>query len=160
MSSLYSARGSFDGAVVLDAFAGSGALGLECLSRGAEFCLFCEQDRQALAVIQQNISSLKLSRGSFAVRKGDTFTLPQATKKVFDLLFFDPPYAYEASDVAALIEALDKAGRIADGALICYEYAKKDADSVQRAFVALKYVEVSVKNYGDTSLITLRKEQK
>ena len=158
MSSLYSARGSFEGACVLDAFAGSGALGLECLSRGADFCLFCEQDSRAQRIIEQNCTSLNLARNRYLVRKGDTFLLPQNTSQTFDLLFFDPPYTYEANKIASLIQELDEAGCIADNALICYEYAKNDASSVIQAFDALKYVQVSVKHYGDTSLITLRKE--
>ena len=158
MSSLFSARGSFAGAKVLDAFAGSGALGLECLSRGADFCLFCEQDRQAQQIVEQNCRALKLPKERYRLRKGDTFSLPQSNHIAFDLLFFDPPYAYDAADISGLIDALDKAGCIADGALICYEYAKNDATSVNQAFDALKYDKVSVKHYGDTSLITLRKE--
>ena len=160
MSSLYSARGGFEGACVLDAFAGSGALGLECLSRGASYCVFCEQDRDAERIISQNIVALRVPKENFRLRKGDAFTLPQASLPTFDLLFFDPPYAYDACDIAHLITSLDEVGCIAEGALICYEYAKKDASSVFQAMDALKYVQVSVKNYGDTSLITLRKEQK
>ena len=76
----------------------------------------------------------------------------------FDLMFFDPPYAYDVNDIVRLIKGLDEAGLIAASALICYEYAKKDTDSVIQAVNELKYVHISVKNYGDTSLITLRKE--
>ncbi len=160
MSSLYSARGGFEGACVLDAFAGSGALGLECLSRGASFCLFCEQDSQAQRIISQNIATLRVAKGSYLLRKGDTFSLPQSTTRVFDLLFFDPPYAFEAQLIADLLLQLDDAGCIAENALICYEHAKKDTSAVIQAMDALKYVQVSHKNYGDTSLITLRKERK
>ena len=158
MNSLFSARGSFEGARVLDAFAGSGALGLECISRGAAHCLFCEQDRQAQGIIDQNCRSLKLSRDRYSIRKGDAFTLPQSLQQPFDLMFFDPPYAYDVNDIVGLIKGLDEAGLIAASALICYEYAKKDTDSVIQAVNELKYVHISVKNYGDTSLITLRKE--
>ena len=160
MSSLYSARGGFEGARVLDAFAGSGAFGLECLSRGASFALFCEQGRDAIRVIEQNIAALKLDKASFRVRRGDTFTLAQAHEEPFDILFFDPPYALEAQAVASLIAQLEKANMIAPNALICYEYAKKDKQFVYEAFDALKYEKVTAKDYGDTSLITLRKEQK
>lgn len=158
MSALYSARGSFEGARVLDAFAGSGAFGLECLSRGAAFALFCEQARPALSIIEQNVAALKVSRNAYRVMKRDAFTLPELAFEPFDIVFFDPPYAYEASRIASLIKALDGAGMLAAGALICYEYAKKDAQSVTEAFNALKYQKVSMKNYGDTSLTTLRKE--
>ncbi len=158
MSSLYSLRGSFDTARVLDAFAGSGACGLECLSRGAAFALFCEQNRQALRVIEQNIAALSVPRENYQIRKGDTFTLPSLRMQPFNLLFFDPPYAYDASAIVGLISALDKAHLIEDKALLVYEFAKKDTNSVFSVVDALEYERVSVKNYGHTSLITLRKD--
>ena len=152
MSSHVSARGTLEGAQVLDAFAGSGALGLETLSRGAAHVMFCEQGKEAARVVEGNISSLKLSR------RGDTFTLPQVKGLAFDLVFLDPPYAFEAEKVLGLVRDLDKAGRIACGALVVYEYAKKDKAAVEQACDALEYTVVSVKNYGDTSLVTLRKD--
>lgn len=158
MSSLVSARGTLEGAQVLDAFAGSGALGLETLSRGAAHVVFCEQGKEAARVVEGNISSLKLSRGRYTLRRGDTFTLPQVKGLAFDLVFLDPPYAFEAEKVLGLVRDLDKAGRIACGALVVYEYAKKDKAAVEQACDALEYTVVSVKNYGDTSLVTLRKD--
>lgn len=158
MSSLVSARGTLEGARVLDAFAGSGALGLETLSRGAGHVMFCEQGKEAARVVEGNISSLKLSRSRYTLRRGDTFTLPQVKGLAFDLVFLDPPYAFEAEKVLALVRDLDKAGRIACGALVVYEYAKKDKAAVEQACDALEYTVVSVKNYGDISLVTLRKD--
>lgn len=158
MSSLYSARGTFEGARVLDAFAGSGALGLEALSRGASFVQFCEQGREAARIVEANISSLKVPRDRYALRRGDTFTLPQTKGPAFDLIFLDPPYAFEAEKVLGMMRELDEAGRVAEGAFMVYEYAKKDKHSVEQACDALEYTVVSVKDYGDTSLATLRKE--
>ena len=149
MSSLVSARGTL---------AGSGALGLETLSRGAGHVMFCEQGKEAARVVEGNISSLKLSRSRYTLRRGDTFTLPQVKGLAFDLVFLDPPYAFEAEKVLGLVRDLDKAGRIACGALVVYEYAKKDKAAVEQACDALEYTVVSVKNYGDTSLVTLRKD--
>lgn len=160
MSSLCSARGSFEGARVLDAFAGSGALGLETLSRGASFVLFCEQGREAAKIVEDNIRSLGIDRARYRVRRGDAFTLAQIPQQTFDLVFLDPPYAYDSQQVMGLVKALDDAQLLADGALICYEYAKKDKEAVYSACDALKYEHVSAKDYGDTSLITLRKERK
>ncbi|MEN3940890.1 16S rRNA (guanine(966)-N(2))-methyltransferase RsmD [Prosthecobacter sp. SYSU 5D2] len=80
---------------VLDVFSGSGALGLECLSRGAASALLIEQDRAACDVIRKNITKTRLE--SAAVRQGDVFKmLPQMAGQgsaVFDLVFADPPYA-------------------------------------------------------------------
>ena len=69
MSSLVSARGTLEGARVLDAFAGSGALGLETLSRGAAHVLFSEQGREAARIVESNITSLKLQIGRASCRE-------------------------------------------------------------------------------------------
>lgn len=159
MSSLTSARGTLEGACVLDAFAGSGAVGLETLSRGAAHVTFCEQGRDAARIVEQNIASLGISRTKFALRKGDAFTLPQFKGASFDLVFLDPPYAYKASKVIGLVKELDASSRLMPGALVCYEFAKKDKQAVEQELDALEYTVVSVKDYGATSLITFRKEQ-
>lgn len=86
-----------DGARVLDVFAGSGALGLECLSRGAASALLIEQDRAACEVIRKNITKTRLEGAS--IRQEDVFkVLPQLAGQegggsAFDLVFADPPYA-------------------------------------------------------------------
>ena len=70
MSALVSLRDGLDGAVVLDAFAGSGALSLEALSRGADTAVLCERDRDAAAVIERNISALRLGRDRARLVRG------------------------------------------------------------------------------------------
>ena len=159
MSSLTSARGTLQGARVLDAFAGSGALGLETLSRGADHVTFCEQGRDAQRIIEANIASLGLPRSRYVLRRGDAFSLPQFSAAAYDLVFLDPPYAFEADKVLGLVRELDAAGKLAPGALVCYEFAKKDKQQVERACDTLEYSLVSAKDYGATSLITLRKEE-
>ena len=67
---------------------GSGALGLECLSRGASFCVFCEQDKEAYRIVSQNIAALGIPKDCFALKRNDAFSLPEMTNPVFDLLFF------------------------------------------------------------------------
>ena len=159
MSSLTSVRGTLEGARVLDAFAGSGALGLETLSRGADHVTFCEQGRDAQRIIEANIASLGLPRNRYVLRRGDAFSLPQFGTAAYDLVFLDPPYAFEAGKVLGLVSELDAAGKLASGALVCYEFAKKDKQQVERACDTLEYSLVSAKDYGATSLITLRKEE-
>lgn len=154
MSSLISARGTLEGASVLDAFAGSGALGLEALSRGAAFAAFCDQDSQALRTIEANIALLKLDRKEYRVFKGDVFALPKRLFQQFDLVFLDPPYAIEPDRVFSLIDALEQANALAPEALVCYEYDKKNKQAVEDELHALKYTIVSHKDYGGTTLTT------
>lgn len=97
-SMLVSRMGSFEGLSVLDLFAGSGALGLEALSRGAAQCLFVEQDGDALKALRTNIETLA-ERGTTAVQAGSVMALGPA-RTTYDLVLLDPPYATGAGQVA------------------------------------------------------------
>lgn len=97
-SMLTSRLGSFEGLSVLDLFAGSGALGLEALSRGAEHCLFVEQDKAALDAIRANIAALDC-RSRTTVSAGSVMSLGPA-KEPHDLILLDPPYGTGAASVA------------------------------------------------------------
>ncbi|GAB5488249.1 MAG: 16S rRNA (guanine(966)-N(2))-methyltransferase RsmD [Parasphingorhabdus sp.] len=101
-SMLTSRLGDFEGLQVLDLFAGSGALGLEALSRGAAHCTFVEQDRAALDALEKNISTLGADAD---VKIGSVLHLGQA-RQPYDLILMDPPYETGAGAVA-----LDKMGR-------------------------------------------------
>ena len=86
-------------ASVLDLFAGTGAFGLECLSRGAKSVLMVDENRNACEVIRRNLTKTRLSGGT--VRPGDVFrVLPQLRDegRRFDLIFADPPYAHRPGD--------------------------------------------------------------
>lgn len=104
-SMLTSRLGSFEGLVVADLFAGSGALGIEALSRGAATCLFAEQDRDALDVLRGNLSTLGATARA-DVRAGSVLGLGPA-RRAYDLLMLDPPYGTGAASVA-----LDKLHRL------------------------------------------------
>lgn len=95
---LTSRLGDFEGLQVADLFAGSGALGLEALSRGAAHCLFVEQDRAAVDVIRANIAALG-AQAKTRVEAGSVMQLRAATRPL-DLILADPPYKSGAGDVA------------------------------------------------------------
>jgi 16S rRNA (guanine966-N2)-methyltransferase len=103
-SMLASRLGDFEGLRVLDLFAGSGALGLEALSRGAAHCTFVEQDRPALDALKTNIAKLGLA--GTEVRATSVLALGPAAQP-YDLILADPPYGTGAGAVA-----LDKLGRL------------------------------------------------
>ena len=91
MSTLLSACGSFDGAYVLDAFAGSGALGIECISRGAAAAHFFERDRDALAALRENIGKLGISPHQARVFRADIMKNPPVIGAVsYDIVFLTP----------------------------------------------------------------------
>ncbi|MEZ5682152.1 MAG: 16S rRNA (guanine(966)-N(2))-methyltransferase RsmD [Erythrobacter sp.] len=97
-SMLTSRLGSFDDLHVLDLFAGSGALGLEALSRGAATCLFVEQEASAIKAIRANIDTLD-ARKRTTVQQGSVMTLGPA-KTAHQLILLDPPYGTGAGEVA------------------------------------------------------------
>jgi 16S rRNA (guanine966-N2)-methyltransferase len=89
----FSLIGPVDGAAVLDLFAGSGALGLEALSRGAASCVFVERDRDAARVIQANLEKLRLTGATITNRDVAAALREERTRgRRYDLVLVDPPY--------------------------------------------------------------------
>jgi 16S rRNA (guanine966-N2)-methyltransferase len=138
--------GELAGARVLDLYAGSGALGLEALSRGAEDALFVESDRRAVQVLRGNVAELALG-GS--VRAGQVESvLAQATEKPFDLVLADPPYAVGAARLGVILAALGAGGWVAEDGLVIVERAQRDGEPDWPAgFVPLRSM-----RHGDTAL--------
>jgi 16S rRNA (guanine966-N2)-methyltransferase len=157
MSSIMSARGTWEGAVVLDAFAGSGALGIESLSRGARFACFCERDNAALEALAANTSFLE--RSSVRIMRTDVVKRPPVIAGYrFDLVFLDPPYAMGGETVATLIDTLGQRGALDEHALIAYEHDKNYDPCCDEAFDSLELTLVTHKVFGDTVVDLLRKE--
>ncbi len=113
--------GSLDGARVLDLFSGSGALGIEALSRGAAYCLFVEQDAAARALVRENVESLGLAGVTRIFRRDATRLGPVGTMQPFRLIFADPPYGKGLGE-KAVASALE-GGWLAADALIVVEEA-------------------------------------
>lgn len=116
---LASRLGSFEELTVADLFAGSGALGIEALSRGAQHCLFVEQDKAALDAIRANLKTLNAER-SASVSGGSVLSLGPA-KIAHDLILLDPPYYTGAGAVA--IERLVRLGWIGPATWVALESA-------------------------------------
>lgn len=157
-SSLVSVCGSFDDLTVLDAFAGSGALGIEALSRGASLAVFFEKSRAASQVVRDNLTSIKAEPSTYQIEVGDSFRLAQATRAhIFDIVFCDPPYAIEPERVLDLIQDLYRFGGATAETLIYYELTKKNKPLCLEQIDALQWELVSAKDFGDTSYVIFRK---
>jgi len=104
---------------VIDLFAGSGALGLEALSRGAQYCLFVENSSQGIDLIRENIKSLGLPSKSSLMRVDATKLGKAGRIKPFDLLFADPPYGQELAQKA--IPLLAQGGWLKSNAIVIIE---------------------------------------
>ncbi|MGZ6780057.1 MAG: 16S rRNA (guanine(966)-N(2))-methyltransferase RsmD [Mycobacterium sp.] len=121
------ARVDLHGASVLDLYAGSGALGLEALSRGAAAAIFVESDQRAAAVIEQNIKALgvhdaMLRRGAVAS------VLATRPDRPFELVFADPPYDVGAAEVNAVLAALTDRGWTTVGSVVVVERPASDPE--------------------------------
>jgi 16S rRNA (guanine966-N2)-methyltransferase len=121
-SMLTSRLGGFTDLRVADLFAGSGALGLEALSRGAASCLFVENDRAAAAAIEGNIAALSASGAT--LRHGSALS-PATMTEPFDLILIDPPYAQE--NVGDLLDLLVDKGWTSPATIISVETGSKEA---------------------------------
>ena len=125
-SMLASRLGSFEGLYVADLFAGSGALGIEALSRGAAHCLFSEQDRDAIDALRKNLAALGAA-GRADVRAGSVLALGPAPRS-FDLLLLDAPYATGAGSVA--LDKLARLGWVDADSWISIETGEKESVDV------------------------------
>ncbi len=110
-----------EGRRVLDLFAGSGQLGIEALSRGAEKCTFVDSDARAVEVVQKNLEHTKLKEKSI-VLKADSLTYIRTTSDVFDIVIIDPPYGNGALQKA--LSFLE--GRVAPGGVVICEMPLKE----------------------------------
>jgi 16S rRNA (guanine966-N2)-methyltransferase len=127
-SMLASRLGSFEGLSVADLFAGSGALGLEALSRGAERCLFVEQEAAALRALRANIAALRAQQ-QCSVNAGSVLSLGPV-KEPYHLILLDPPYGTGAGNVA--LDRLVRLGWIGDATWIALETARDEPAKVKQ----------------------------
>lgn len=154
-STLGSLLGSLDGLVVLDLYAGSGALGLEALSRGAAHVTFVDNDRAAQRALRANIASVGL--GSTTVARNDVAGFlagaPAPPTAPVDLLLADPPYRTPADDVAALLGRAARHGWLAaDAVLVLERPSREPPPSWPAELVALRK-----RQYSETTLWYLRR---
>jgi 16S rRNA (guanine966-N2)-methyltransferase len=137
------------GARVLDLFAGTGALGIEALSRGASFALFVDEAAPARALIRQNVAGLGLG-GVCKIFRRDATRLGLAHPiEPFSLAFLDPPYGRGLAERA--LAAAHAGGWLAPDALVVVEEAAKTVSTVPAGFDELER-----RRYDDTALIVLR----
>jgi 16S rRNA (guanine966-N2)-methyltransferase len=139
-------RTTIQNQLVLDAFAGTGALGLEALSRGADHCTFMENAKPALAALRTNIAACKEDPRS-AVLAADA-TRPPKARVACGLVFLDPPYGKGLVEQA--LSALWAAGWIAPGAMVVAEAG------VEEALVLPGYAPVATRSHGAATLHVLR----
>ncbi len=141
--------GSLSGARVLDLYAGSGAVGLEALSRGAAHALLVESAPAAIRVIRKNIAALDLPGACLAPeRVARVLARGPGGSDRYDFVFADPPYAAGADEIAAMLRALCEHGWLAEGALVAVERRSGSAPPPWPP----GYLEDRARRYGDATL--------
>ena len=144
--SLFSILGDLTGKRVLDAFAGSGSLGLECVSRGATEAVFIERDRQAQKVIQENIVTLGANDSAKLIRASVSAWSETRPNELFDLILVDPPYNdLQLSTVFRLKNHMQPNG------LMVLSYPGRESTPTVNGVVV-----VDKRSYGDAALAFYR----
>ncbi|WP_017540047.1 MULTISPECIES: 16S rRNA (guanine(966)-N(2))-methyltransferase RsmD [Nocardiopsis] len=147
-ASAQSDLGPLDGLRVLDLYAGSGAIGLEALSRGAAHALMVEADRRAAAVVRRNISSLGLPGAHLAADRVARVLERGPGGDPYDLVVADPPYAVGEDEVGAVLAALRDHGWLAPDALVVLERSARGPDpDWPRGYAGAR-----VRRYGEAAL--------
>jgi 16S rRNA (guanine966-N2)-methyltransferase len=139
------------GARVLDLYAGTGALGIEALSRGAVFTLFVDDGAEARALLRENVATLGLGGTSRIFRRDATRLGPAHPLEPFSLVFLDPPYGHGLAE-KALASARDGAWLKKDALIVVEE-------AVKSAFIApAGFTELERRRYDDTEFVFLKAE--
>jgi 16S rRNA (guanine966-N2)-methyltransferase len=143
---LFAMLGELDGARVLDLFAGTGALGIEALSRGAASAVFVERDARAATVLRENLAALGIGSERADLRRADALAALRTARErgeLYDLVLIDPPYG-DAARLGGTLPAL-LAPVLAPGARVVTE-------SDRRAPLGLDVPVATERRYGDTSI--------
>lgn len=142
----------FEGARVIDLFAGTGALGLEALSRGARFALFVDDGAEARALLRANVEALGVAGRTKVFRRDATKLGAMPPGEPFTLAFLDPPYCRDLAPRA--LASLREGGWLAPGALVVVEEA---ADATVEPSPG--YEKIDQRAYGETQVVFLRYAQ-
>jgi 16S rRNA (guanine966-N2)-methyltransferase len=147
-----------DGAAVLDLFAGSGAAGIEALSRGASTAVFVERDHGAVRIIAENLRRAGLEPGAAVIRRdvltwlGDAARDAAATGPRYDLVIIDPPYV----DTVALVRVLDGVGAVVrEGGIVVAKHFWRDAPPPVIGLLASE----RERRFGETALTFYRRTE-
>ena len=151
---LFARLGELSGMLVLDLYAGTGVLGAEAISRGAEAVVYVERAPRCLAALRANLKALGIEAASRVIADD----APRAVRRLgrsgerFDLLLLDPPYA--GDELRRALEAVTESGVLAEGAMVVVEHGKRHALPAVGGLVVL-----DARRYGDTVITRLTAAQ-
>jgi 16S rRNA (guanine(966)-N(2))-methyltransferase RsmD len=143
-----------EGSRFLDLFAGTGAIGIEAISRGAVLAIFVENHSATVRLLRENLASLEIASEARVITTDAAAAIARLEKEsaaAFDFVFLDPPYAHE-KDYQATLCALEKSSLLTESALVIAEHHKKSA--LPKSIDRLKQIRVLVR--GDAALSIYR----
>ncbi|MFC8733434.1 16S rRNA (guanine(966)-N(2))-methyltransferase RsmD [Luteimicrobium sp. NPDC057192] len=143
-------QGAVDGARVLDLYAGSGALAIEAMSRGASDATLVDAARAAVEVCRRNVRALGLTRVRVAQQPAERF-VREVPSLPWDLVFLDPPYDVTAPELVQVLDHLTEPGALAPDATVVVERRARDAEPAWPVGLSL----VARKDYGETAVFYL-----
>ncbi|MEW2083088.1 16S rRNA (guanine(966)-N(2))-methyltransferase RsmD [Streptomyces sp. NPDC005283] len=147
-SSWESLLGTLSGIRVADLYAGSGAVGLEALSRGASHALLVEADSRAVRTVRENVRALGLPGAEVRTGKAEQIATSLAPEVPYDVVFLDPPYAVTDDDLREILLTLRTQGWLADDALVTVERSTRGGEFVwPQGFEPLR-----ARRYGEGTL--------
>ncbi len=147
-------EGGIEGARVLDAFAGSGALGIEMLSRGADYATFFDIDRGSAALVRKNLETCKADPATWRVTAGDVLAFAARGRVAggpFNIILIDPPYALGPEPAERLLSELVAHDLVAPGAVALFEHRSDMPGARPASFELLRE-----KRYGLTAVDVFR----
>lgn len=141
----------FDGGQVLDLFGGSGAFGIECLSRGMDYCVYADNNYQAIKIIKTNLEDLDISKQAKVIKGSYQKALELCNQEKFKVIFLDPPYALKVHD--EIIKYVVDHGMLVDDGILIVETDTKT--SLIESYQTLKLI--NDKEYGKTKISYYKK---
>ena len=144
-------QGEIEDAVILDLFAGSGAIGLECLSRGAKKAVLCDKSKEAMKIIKKNIEKTHMEEKTHCINDGYETCLEKLKDEKFDIIYIDPPYATDY--VLKALKKIKEIGIVKKESLIIVE-----TDDEQRILKDIGNIEIKIvdkRKYGRATIIFL-----
>ena len=144
-------QSKLEDAQVLDLFAGSGAIGLECLSRGAKKAILCDKSKEAIQIIKKNIQKTHMEEKTQLYNTDFETCLEKVKKEKFDLIYIDPPY--ETNYIVKSLKKIIELGIVKEKSIIILE--TDDENRIQKEIKTLEVKIVDKRKYGRAMIIFL-----
>ena len=150
-------QGKIENACFLDLYAGSGAMGIEALSRNASFSIFIESNRQAIACIKENIADIDIIEKTQLIPIDIKFGLKKISQKC-DIVYIDPPYKYyeKVGFVGELLQALHTLNKLKASCLLFFEASSSFKVPLIESFLQNYFKIEKIRKYGSSQLIEIK----